>query len=346
MRGAAALLILKVTAMVGFGASPLTAQSIPSRVTQNEKDIAQLKRQIQAGGPQGPAGPREAKGEGVPQELSGSRLKNVRFGDGYARFDNKSGRRVVYIGSGTSENGYSRFYNKNGTDVAFIGSGTSENGYARLRNKSGKQVVYIGAGTSEDGYARFYNKNGTNVVYIGSGTSESGYARFYNTGGREVVYIGSSTTGRGLVQVNGKKVHDYAEIFELATREGVLPGTVMSVVKDGVAVAPSVTPYDPKVVGVVSGAGGFTPGMRIGTREDGSHDLPIAMSGQVYVRVCLEGGPVQAGDLLVASSRPGVAMRAADRSKAFGAVVGKALAPYDGEPGETEGSVRMLVMSR
>ena len=81
----------------------------------------------------------------------------------------------------------------------------------------------------------------------------------------------------------------------------------------------------------------------IGTREDGSSDLPVALSGQVYVRVSGENGAIQPGDLLVSSSSAGVAMRASDLQLAFGAVIGKALQRYDGE---AEGLVRMLVMVR
>jgi len=69
------------------------------------------------------------------------------------------------------------------------------------------------------------------------------------------------------------------------------------------------------------------------------------VSGQVYVRICLEGGPIEPGDLLVASSEPGIAMRAADPDRSVGAVVGKALEAFG--PGQTgEGLVRMMVTLR
>ncbi len=181
---------------------------------------------------------------------------------------------------------------------------------------------------------------------IVTAVKEGGFASFGNKSGKLVASIGSTSAGNGFVRVNGKTVHDYAEVFDLATREGVVPGTVMSAVDDGVGLAPSTESYDQKAVGVVAGAGAFTAGARIGTRQDGTNDLPITLNGQVYVRVCLAGGPVKVGDLLVSSNRQGVAMRAADRERAFGAVVGKALEPYEGEFEKIEGLVRMLVMSR
>ena len=83
--------------------------------------------------------------------------------------------------------------------------------------------------------------------------------------------------------------------------------------------------------------------MRIGSREDGSTDLPVAVAGQVYVRVNTESGPIAVGDLLVSSSVPGVAMRGVDSSRLTGTVVGKALQPY---AGENESLIRMLVLNR
>ena len=72
--------------------------------------------------------------------------------------------------------------------------------------------------------------------------------------------------------------------------------------------------------------------------------MPIALIGQVYVRVTRENGAISVGDLRVSSSRSGVAMRGgADR--AIGTVIGKALESYDELAGK-EGLIRMLVMNR
>ena len=56
--------------------------------------------------------------------------------------------------------------------------------------------------------------------------------------------------------------------------------------------------------------------MTIGSRLDGSNDLPVAMTGRTYLRFNAAGGLMKIGDLLVASDRAGMAMRA------LGAVVG------------------------
>ena len=67
----------------------------------------------------------------------------------------------------------------------------------------------------------------------------------------------------------------------------------------------------------------------------------LALAGKVPVKATTEGGAIRPGDLLVASSTPGHAMKAA-ASPAVGSVVGKALEPLDGG----SGVIKMLVMLR
>jgi hypothetical protein len=49
--------------------------------------------------------------------------------------------------------------------------------------------------------------------------------------------------------------------------------------------------------------------------------------GKVFCQVDAGYGPVAAGDLLTTSPTPGHAMKARDRERAFGSVLGKALRP-------------------
>jgi len=67
----------------------------------------------------------------------------------------------------------------------------------------------------------------------------------------------------------------------------------------------------------------------------------LALVGQIPVRVTAEGGPIAPGDLLVASSTPGHAMKAG-ATVPLGAVIGKALGRLE----EGSGMVPMLVMLR
>lgn len=87
----------------------------------------------------------------------------------------------------------------------------------------------------------------------------------------------------------------------------------------------SVEAYDHRVAGVVSGAGGIQPGIRL--HQEGALDgnQNIALSGRVYALADASGGEIQPGDLLTTSSTPGHCMRVASPAKAQGAILGKAM---------------------
>jgi hypothetical protein len=114
----------------------------------------------------------------------------------------------------------------------------------------------------------------------------------------------------------------------------VEPGTV--VVIDPLApgkLRASDAAYDPRVAGVVSGAGGVKPGLELGQRGVADGDVRVALSGRVYVRCSAEGGAIRPGDLLTTAVLPGHAMRAGDSHRAFGAVLGKAMSGLDAGTG-------------
>ena len=73
-----------------------------------------------------------------------------------------------------------------------------------------------------------------------------------------------------------------------------------------------------EVAGVVSGANGIQPGIRLGQDGTLNGDILVAMTGRVYVKASAENGPIQPGDLLTTSATPGHAMRATDRADSFG----------------------------
>ena len=176
-----------------------------------------------------------------------------------------------------------------------------------------------------------------NLPSPGSGTSPTmsqGQIAVFNPSGTPVVVIKPDQLGHGHVQVGD---------FELGTRHGVEAGAVVAYDSNAGGLVPASTVNAKQVVGVVSGAGGVSPGMVIGSRKDGSRDFPVSMSGVIYVGVSGEAGPIEPGDLLVPSSVAGVGMRARDHLSAAGMVFGKALEPWS-KAGE--GLVLMLVMNR
>jgi hypothetical protein len=119
---------------------------------------------------------------------------------------------------------------------------------------------------------------------------------------------------------------DCAEEFDVADSLGVEPGTVM-VIGDDEALRPSSQPYDPRVAGVVSGGGDYKPALLLDRRDTSRKRSPVALVGKVCCKVDTQYGQIKVGDLLTTSPTPGHAMKATDRDRAFGAVIGKALQP-------------------
>jgi len=125
---------------------------------------------------------------------------------------------------------------------------------------------------------------------------------------------------------------DCAEEFDLTCSGSGEPGTVMCLDDDG-AVRPSTSPYDRKVAGVISGAGDYKPGIVLDRQNGRSDRAPLALVGKVYCKVDANYAPIEIGDLLTTSATAGHAMKALDSTKAFGAVIGKALRPMEGGQG-------------
>ena len=122
---------------------------------------------------------------------------------------------------------------------------------------------------------------------------------------------------------------DCAERFDVAGLPGtdgdVAPGTVM-VIDDSGGLRPCDRPYDRRAAGVVSGAGGYRPGVILDDVDTGRPRVAIALVGKAFCKVDATRDAVRVGDLLTTSA-DGHAMKATDPLRAFGAIIGKALAP-------------------
>lgn len=113
---------------------------------------------------------------------------------------------------------------------------------------------------------------------------------------------------------------------------------IISIDKDR-AVEKSSGPYSTLVAGVYA----TKPGILL-TEEDIETDIsdkvPMGVVGVIPTKVCLEGGEIKRGDLLVTSSIPGVAMKAAAENLKPGQVIGKALENFNSLSTE---KIRVLV---
>jgi hypothetical protein len=102
------------------------------------------------------------------------------------------------------------------------------------------------------------------------------------------------------------------------------PGTVM-ILEGNDRVRISDTAYDPKVAGVISGAGEYRAAVVLDHRGRTAGRRPLALVGKVLCKVDASTAPIEVGDLLTTSARPGHAMKAVDQQRSFGAILGKAM---------------------
>ena len=146
----------------------------------------------------------------------------------------------------------------------------------------------------------------------------AGLVRVRNTAGQVTASLDGAT---GRLHTTGG---DCAERFPVVDPTACEPGMVMVLGEDGMS--PCDQAYDRRVAGVISGAGGLEPGVELAAGNQEGH-VPLALTGRVFCWVDADEAPVALGDLLTSAPRRGHAMRAADRDRAFGSILGKAMAP-------------------
>ena len=210
--------------------------------------------------------------------------------------------------------------------------GSGQKGLLTLRNAAGKDTVNLGGGDTGDLYLR--NKDGAFTVALRAVENEVA-GMWIGGNGQEGQVVVRNAAGQDAIRLDGKAGDivlanaDCAEEFEVVEGAEVRAGTVMTISEDG-RLRPSAQPYDRCVAGVVSGAGATRPAIVLGHTADEQRRSPIALAGRVECLVDARGGSIEVGDLLTTASEPGHAMRVTDPARAFGAVIGKALAPVRG----------------
>ena len=150
-------------------------------------------------------------------------------------------------------------------------------------------------------------------------------------------------TGRGFfnggTQVGGADVAEYFDVE--GERKTYEPGDVLVISQTSDRkVEKSSTPYSTLVSGVYA----TKPGLSL-TEENAEADkleamVPMGVIGVIPTKVCLEGGSIKRGDLLVTSSTSGVAMKADLSLVKVGQVIGKALQDFDAT---SVGKIKVLV---
>jgi hypothetical protein len=146
-----------------------------------------------------------------------------------------------------------------------------------------------------------------------------------NAGANGVGNIGSATTFFNTVFAKATSAQ-YADLAEMYEADQIIePGTVVCFggVKEVTMCAEDACR---RVAGVVS----TNPSYLMNSGQTGDHVVPVALQGRVPVKVT---GQVRKGDMMVATTN-GRARAEADPQ--VGAVIGKALADFDGQDGVIE----------
>ncbi|MCT2408584.1 collagen-like protein [Chryseobacterium antibioticum] len=278
-------------------------------------------------------------------------------GEVNSQFSNFGTAGIYGISSGTG--GFAGLFHAsnpsgNGPALIAIADGNG-NGVTANASNSGDGIETTADGTgnaifawtpnfSNGRAARFVNFNTANTnPALTVETHSSGSLAVFKSGNPGTVNVARiDATGRGFF--NGGTQSSGADVAEVFDVEGNISeyetGDILVISTDSDrTVERSSKPYSTLVAGVYA----TKPGVLL-TEEhidsDISGKVPMGVIGVIPTKVCLEGGKIKRGDLLVTSSQSGTAMKANPKKVKIGQVIGKALQDYN--QNET-GKIQVLV---
>ncbi|MEL6678541.1 MAG: hypothetical protein AAFQ51_07535, partial [Pseudomonadota bacterium] len=270
--------------------------------------------------------------------------------------DGQDGDLAIYRSEETNNGNFNEaVFHFDGDSATLRIGGNGENGRVNLNRSEGDTTVRLDGnsgniilgGGGEDGDLILRSTDGTDAITL-DGQGANLWMGGNGRDGDIVLFAASANThndtAQATIHLNGDagdiilRNADCAEEFTVEHETTAEPGTVMVLGEDAV-LKPCARAFDKSAVGVVSGAGEYKPGIVLDRQDDMTNRRPIALVGKVYVKVTNANGPIAIGDLLTTSAVEGHAMRADNPLDAFGAVVGKALAPFD----EATGMIPMVV---
>lgn len=200
----------------------------------------------------------------------------------------------------------------------------ADSGYCAIGGNGKHGQITLYTMTVEDtqhasGQATIHLQGGDASIRAG-GKGQNGQIKVANANGKQTILING---GSGDIWFQNA---DCAEEFDVDDA-GIEPGSVLVMSDEPGRLRLSDSPYDTRVAGVLSGGGDYRPAMVLDRKADRDDRRPVALVGKVWCKVDATPAPVAVGSLLTTSSLPGHAMAVTDRERAFGAVLGKALAP-------------------
>ncbi|MDP7610419.1 MAG: hypothetical protein QGH19_01475, partial [Candidatus Woesearchaeota archaeon] len=275
----------------------------------------------------------EASGNvGIGTASPGTRLHMIGSEDGLAlRLDNDgTGGRDYTIESTAGSSGYGQ------GRLAFVDQAV---GARMVIDSSG----YVGIGTDDPaqnlqvkGIVGFETTDATNYWAVYAYTDDTLRFNYNGSGNDEVTILSDGKVGIGTsspktkLHVNGAgrfecaatwvdqgsyiDCSDYAEMYKINQEELLEPGDVLVIGNNGL-LEKSKDAYETRIAGIYSTSPGQLIGSKqgiiIGNSADYSDDegVPLSLAGRVPVKVTLENGNIEPGDLLTTSSTPGHAMK-------------------------------------
>jgi len=251
------------------------------------------------------------------------------------------------------------------TDDMFSGSQTSS---ITLNNSLNQPSIrmYGNAGDDYKGFMEFRfgqdktveidaSKNGGGEILLfgpdrhveiqsNSTLTKGGRIRLFNKAGSPRLVLDSEYGTDGLARIICDEIEirggaDLTEAFDINAVETPVPGMLVCVDESEMGdLTICNEAFDTKVIGVISGANGIRPGLKMsqqGSIADGEY--PIAVTGRVFVKANDVNGKIRPGDFLTTSNESGEAMKAGKDDETRGAIVGKALS------GIVDGYVLILI---
>lgn len=224
----------------------------------------------------------------------------------------------------------------NGGGEAVVGRTVSDIAGAVVGRNDGQYAGVQGVNDANNGTGVLAQANDNGAVngnaliaeVIGAG---SGNPAVFKANGANVARIDNTGKGffNGGTQVGGA---DVAEFFDVeGARNEYEPGDVLDISQSSDRrVEKSSKPYSTLVAGVYATRPGVMLTEKNAEQNSLNNMVPMGVIGVIPTKVCLEGGIIKRGDLIVTSSIPGVAMKADPDKVKPGQILGKALQDYTG----------------
>jgi hypothetical protein len=223
------------------------------------------------------------------------------------------------------------FQSRNG--VLYVGNKDNE-GDIIVKDNMGNDSIHMSAGAGKKGKENSriivrdrknnpvfdFNSNDS-TLFIGNLENKiKGNIRLRDNTGKDSIHIDG---GAGDITLGNA---DCAEEFYVSESEsGCIEGGTVMIFDGNGKLKISDRPYDSRVAGVVSGAGLYKPGIILDRKKSKDKRVPITLLGKVYCKVDTKYSKINVGDLLTTSFTKGYAMKVSQPSKAFGAIIGKAM---------------------